>query len=114
MVIICTCIDELIPSDMSSLGETELQRRLEEQRRLFYVAITRCKNEPMVYPGTLILSSCRAMDGVEALRQGIPSRPDQARSLRPSRFLRELGQRQPRSIYGGDYLEQLLSVSVSR
>jgi len=99
---------------MSSLGETELQRRLEEQRRLFYVAITRCKNEPMVYPGTLILSSCRAMDGVEALRQGIPSRPDQARSLRPSRFLRELGQRQPRSIYGGDYLEQLLSVSVSR
>ena len=107
MVIICTCIDELIPSDMSSLGETELQRRLEEQRRLFYVAITRCKNEPMVYPGTLILSSCRAMDGVEALRLGMPPRPGQIRHLRPSRFLRELGQRQPHSIYGGSYLEQL-------
>ena len=107
MVIICTCIDELIPSGGTGLGETELQRQLEEQRRLFYVAITRCKNDPGVYPGTLILSSCRAMDGVEALRQGIPSSPAQAKLVRPSRFLRELGPRQPRSIYGGDYLKQL-------
>jgi len=111
VVVICACIDEFIPSELLNVTETEKPRKLEEQRRLFYVAVTRCKNDPGVYPGTLILSSCIQMSGVEALQQGIPARVDQDRRLRASRFIRELGPRQPRSIYGGDYLAQLQGIN---
>lgn len=54
MVVIMSAIDDLIP-----IGSTA--KKLEEQRRLFYVAITRCKgaNKPtkkVICPGKLVIS----------------------------------------------------------
>ncbi len=49
-VIVCGCIEGLLPSKQSGLSFEEEQRYIEEQRRLFYVAITRARR-------TLVLSS---------------------------------------------------------
>ncbi|TEB09089.1 ATP-dependent helicase [Pelotomaculum propionicicum] len=107
MVIICGCIEGLIPRDDPELTDGERQQLIEEQRRLFYVAITRCKNESGIYPGTLILSSCVEIPGVEAVRLRIPARHDQNRRVVASRFLRELGPQRPRAEVGRDYLLRL-------
>ena len=109
LVVICPCIEGFIPVDSSDKGlnEEELAKELEEQRRLFYVAITRCKNYPEEYPGTLILSSCREMSGAEAKQLGLLARIDRPRRLIASRFLRELGPNRPKAVTGRDYLTSL-------
>lgn len=73
-VVIMSCIDELLPRIAMDATVEERKIQLEEQRRLFYVAITRCKSSSD-YPGTLVISSFVGLPGNEALKINIPASP---------------------------------------
>ncbi len=62
LVIIGSCIDGLLPRFSDDDPSNPDPENLEEQRRLLYVAITRCKFEQDGYPGRLIISSFTRMD----------------------------------------------------
>ena len=96
-VIIMSCIDELLPRvDLDATAE-EKRMQLEEQRRLFYVALTRCKCSPD-YPGTLVISSFVGLPGNEALQINIPAKSSSWRSVRASRFISEFEETAPQTI----------------
>lgn len=81
------------------------QRRMEEeQRRLFYVAMTRVKAEVNGYPGKLIISNFRKIRWNEALRMNIPAPRGSVRTMITSRFISELGPGRPEVISGEDFL----------
>jgi len=109
-VLVTDCNEGLIPMIDPSLTRQEKEKVLEEQRRLFYVAITRCKNEPGNYPGTLILSSCTSMNMQDVYRMNFKPMPRSSGAfceLEASRFINELGANSPRSMRGRDYLSSL-------
>jgi superfamily I DNA/RNA helicase len=103
-VIITTAIQQLLNFLPDDLPENEKKRIIEEQRRLFYVAITRCKCDKNIYPGKLIISSCVKISGRDALQMNIPSRVDQQRTVYATPFIREMGRSAPRTIKGEDFL----------
>ena len=94
LVIVAGCIEGLLPF---IIGDTrmEQERMLEEQRRLFYVAITRSRQ-------ILLLSSVSELPRDLAHRIGAQVRggsPSHARTI-SSRFMAELGQARPAAIRG--------------
>lgn len=93
-VVIMSCIDELLPRINTQSTVEEQRIQLEEQRRLFYVAITRCKCTPD-YPGTLVISSFVGLPGKEALQINIPAKPASWRTVRASRFISEFEDTSP-------------------
>ncbi|MEE2690625.1 MAG: ATP-dependent helicase [Pseudomonadota bacterium] len=104
VTIIAGCVQGLLPrppADGLTLAEQE--QHIEEQRRLFYVGITRVKAAPQYgKPGTLILTYSRQMPVKEALSVGItPAQRmyDQA-ILHASCFIQELGAAAPNPING--------------
>ena len=98
VVIVCGLIDELIP------GLNKSDEEIEEQRRLFYVAITRCKADK-TYPGKLVMSSFLLLDGKEALNMGIiPSSAGRPRQVQSTRFMRDFGRNAPGATSGTDLL----------
>jgi superfamily I DNA/RNA helicase len=104
ITIIGGCVEGLLPRQPDR--ETPLadqQAMIEEQRRLFFVAISRVKADPAAAkPGILILTSSRQMPLATAMGAGIhpaSSRFGVAR-LNASRFLRELGPASPQPIVG--------------
>ncbi|MDI7237914.1 UvrD-helicase domain-containing protein [Leptospira santarosai] len=104
-VIITSAIDPLIPYYDRKLSESEQEKAIEESRRLFYVAITRCKSSENAYPGRLIISSFTSLPIVEAARMGINNvqgRPFV--QVLASRFLQELGPSAPIPIRGNSAL----------
>lgn len=103
-VIIVSANEALLPF-ISQTEESEAKRIEEEQRRLFYVAMTRCENEKNEYVGKLVVSSFIKIDGHEALRMNIPAKPGRLRTMRASRFITELGQECPRPIAGKQYID---------
>ncbi len=96
-VVVMSAIDDLIPR-LDKESEVSTEKQLEEQRRLFYVAITRCKSSVDGYPGTLIISSFVGLPGSEALRINIPARLDSWRLTSASRFIRDFGETAPATI----------------
>ena len=96
-VIIVSAIDELIPN-LDRYEDENREKQLEEQRRLFYVAVTRCKSSDSGYPGTLIISSFVCLPGSEALTLGINASPDRVRSVKASRFIRDFEETAPATI----------------
>lgn len=96
-VVIMSCIDNLLPRIVPDATVEERRIQLEEQRRLFYVAITRCKSSSD-YPGTLVISSFVGLPGNEALQINIPSSPASWRSVRASRFISEFQETAPETI----------------
>jgi DNA helicase-2/ATP-dependent DNA helicase PcrA len=94
LVIVTGCIEGLLPF---IIGDTraEKKRMLEEQRRLFYVAITRVRQ-------ILLLSSVSQLPRDLAHRIGAQVRGGSHRHARTisSRFLAELGQSRPSAIRG--------------
>ena len=94
-VIVMSMIDDLMPHIS---GDKNDNRSIEEQRRLFYVAITRCKGSETDYPGTLILSSFTSLPGNEALNMGIQANAYRTRITSVSRFLRDFGETAPVSV----------------
>jgi DNA helicase II / ATP-dependent DNA helicase PcrA len=106
-VVLTKCVEGLIPKMDGSLSSYEQVESIEEQRRLFYVALTRCKNEPGVYQGTLILNSCVSMHGVDALKLGLSASAGRPKQLIASRFPRELGSMRPNAERGLEYVNRL-------
>lgn len=99
VTIIAGCIEGLLPRQPSADDPPAKQlASIEEQRRLFYVGVTRVKADVNAgKPGILVLSSAAEMPMAEALGSGI--RPAQivygAARLLPSRFLSEFGGHAP-------------------
>ena len=96
-VVIMSTIDELIPR-LDKESNISLDKQLEEQRRLFYVAITRCKSSDVGYAGTLIISSFVGLPGNEASAIGIRANPYNWKSVSTSRFIRDFGETAPATI----------------
>lgn len=99
-VIVCAMVDELMPFVPKGLTPEKTESLLQEQRRLFYVAITRCKGDKD-YKGRLLVSSFVNMPRTKALQLNIPAAKGNAnRRVTATRFLRELGADAPHPILG--------------
>ena len=94
LVIVMGCIEGLMPRIDDNLNAQEQKAALEEQRRLFYVALTRTRR-------TLLLSSVKSLPRQEAYRLGmqVPGRGWYATTI-TSRFVSELGPTRPTPILG--------------
>lgn len=99
-VIVCSMIDELMPFIPADLSTEKKELLLQEQRRLFYVAITRCKGGED-YKGKLIISSFLNIPGTKAVKLNIPAKPNINRKVTSTRFIRDLGKEAPAPIIGG-------------
>lgn len=104
VTIIAGCIEGLLPKQPDpDIPQVEQNAELEEQRRLFYVGITRVKAEPQLgKPGTLIISYSQQMPLAAAMGSGIKPASDNfgQAQLHASRFIREMGTAAPRPIAG--------------
>lgn len=95
LVVVAGCIEGLIPTLEDDLTPTEQAEKLEEQRRLFYVAVTRTRR-------SLVLSSVTRLPRKLAYRMGARVGRGLSASAKTTttRFLRELGPTRPRPIAG--------------
>ena len=100
-VILTSMIDQLMPFIPNRDNAEEVRLSVEEARRLFYVAITRCKASKD-YDGRLIISSFLSIPGLEALRMGIPANPKNFLRTRSTRFITDFGNVAPAAIRGRD------------
>ncbi|WP_246226028.1 ATP-dependent helicase [Chelativorans xinjiangense] len=104
VTIIAGCIQGLLPKQPdNALPAVQQALEMEEQRRLFYVGITRVKAAPNVgSPGTLILTYSQTMPVASALGAGIAPAQMQygLASLHASQFIAELGPAAPQAIAG--------------
>ena len=82
VTIISTIVNSLIPNEDPDATPAEQQRNLEEQRRLFYVGVTRTRE-------ILILSYPVILGGADVVLQLGAHVAPTGRTV-PSRFLREL------------------------
>lgn len=104
VVIIAGCVDGLLPiRPAPQLSAVQQRLLLEEQRRLFFVGITRVKSELQNgKPGTLVLTGSRMWPQRAALGEG--TSPAFIRNgiayFNASRFLADLGPAAPRPIRG--------------
>lgn len=102
VTIIAGCVQGLLPKQPdNTLPAAQQAIEMEEQRRLFYVGITRVKASPNAgKPGTLILTYSQTMSSASARSAGIT--PAQMRygiaSLHASQFIAELGPAAPQPI----------------
>jgi superfamily I DNA/RNA helicase len=99
VVIIAGCVEGLLPTaPEADATPAERQAELEEQRRLFFVGLTRTKAIPAQNrPGVLILTSSRSMSLADAMQSGIrPANVRYGRAIvHTSRFIQELGPAAP-------------------
>jgi superfamily I DNA/RNA helicase len=104
IVVIAGCVDGLLPAEPEpGTAAAERQALLEEQRRLFYVGITRVKAGPSSNrPGSLLMTGSRTMTLADAMQSGIqPARVSYGVVfLHLSRFIQELGASAPAPIAG--------------
>ena len=92
-VFIMGCVEGLIPTRLkSSATPNECEANIQENRRLFYVGITRVKYQSLDKPGYLALSYPQFMPMQDAKQSGIEFVHAQRgkAELRPSRFLSEM------------------------
>ena len=97
-VIVTGVIEGLIPTRDQNLAFEEQMRHIEEQRRLFYVALTRARR-------TLVLSSVLSLPRALAYRMGAVvqgGNRDSADTI-SSTFLGELGPECPQPVSGEDW-----------
>jgi superfamily I DNA/RNA helicase len=105
LVVVAGCMEGLIPFDDAEAPQEERERILEEQRRLFYVAITRPKQ-------TLVLSSVRELPVKLAFKMRAPIKRTNNPALGQtiaSRFYRELGPACPAAVTGSQFLTALVN-----
>lgn len=101
VVLVTDCIQGLIPRLADNLGQAARERELQEQRRLFYVAITRCTER-------LVMSSVSQLSTALAYRIGARLRGPRRRTVRPTittRFISEMGPSAPDAIDGASWIE---------
>lgn len=104
VTIIAGCIEGLLPKQpRDGLSAVETLAEIEEQRRLFYVGISRVKASPSAgKPGTLILTNSRQMPLATAMGAGIaPAQVNYGDAhMIASRFFAEMGQAAPQPVIG--------------
>lgn len=105
IVIVVACVQGILPrKSQEDTSPSEEQLFLEEQRRLFYVAMTRTREH-------LVLSSAIKWPRSAALRMGVMLKPrnsDRANGYaQASQFLDELGPAAPAPILGSAWLATL-------
>ncbi|MGV7222184.1 MAG: UvrD-helicase domain-containing protein [Nitrospinales bacterium] len=98
-VILCSMVDELMPFISKDLSAEVAESQFQEQRRLFYVAVTRCKADT-VYDGKLIISSFLNIPGKKALALNIPSKANVNRKVTSTRFIQDFRDKAPTPILG--------------
>lgn len=102
IVVVAGCVDGLLPAEPDKgTPAAERHAHLEEQRRLFYVGITRVKAAPKSNrPGKLLLTGSRTMTLADAMQSGIkPAGVGYGVVvLHQSRFISELGANAPAPI----------------
>lgn len=100
MVVIVGCIDGLVPTLPDNVPLAEEERVIEEQRRLFYVALTRTRS-------VLVLSSVTTLPRNLAyrIRARITGGVKTHASAVASRFLAELGSSRPAATTGKRFLK---------
>jgi superfamily I DNA/RNA helicase len=95
VVIIAGCVEGLLPTAPDAdATPAERQAELEEQRRLFFVGLTRVKSATADNrPGVLLLTSSRSMALADAMQSGIrPANVQYGRAfVHTSRFIKDLG-----------------------
>lgn len=96
IVIIVGCIHSLIPYVDDELDLAEMPEHMAEQRRLFYVALTRAKE-------VLVLSSFTSLPRALAYKLGAQIGPHD--STIASQFMDELGPRAGAAIHGNDWVD---------
>jgi superfamily I DNA/RNA helicase len=100
LVVVADCIEGVIPRIEPDLPEEDQDRQLHEQRRLFYVALTRTKN-------VLVLSSVARLSKEIAFKVG--ARPggvgQYSVTTIASRLLDELGPTAPKPVRGRDFVQ---------
>lgn len=102
MVVVAGFVAGVLPRIGGDGHGASWRHALEEQRRLFYVAITRTKE-------VLILSSVVRLRGEDAHKLQIPgARRGRVRRVGTSQFLRELGPAAPKPITGDVFLREWL------
>ena len=101
-VVVVGCVAGALPTIKSGLSQTEIQQTIEEQRRLFYVAITRTSQ-------TLVLSSSASAPFADAMGMGlrIAGRLGPNVVLQASPFMSELGPQAPTPLSGNQWKTQL-------
>ena len=99
VVIVTACIKGLIPNVDADLPDADRKEQLREQRRLFYVAITRCKE-------VLVLSSLASMQTSLAFSIGAELRSQSGGFGKAitSQFIRELGPAAPARMSGSEWI----------
>lgn len=104
VTIIAGCMEGLLPKQpRDGLSAAETLAEIEEQRRLFFVGITRVKSSPAEgKPGTLILTNSRVMPMATAMGAGIaPAQVNFGNAhMLASRFLSEMGDAAPAPVAG--------------
>jgi DNA helicase II / ATP-dependent DNA helicase PcrA len=99
VTIIAGCVQGLLPRlPDDDLSAAEQRAQMEEQRRLFYVGITRVKAVPEEGKvGTLVLTYSRQMPTADAMKAGIQPAGTSYGNARliASQFIRELGPTAP-------------------
>ena len=99
LVVVSGCLQGLIPSIDTDATPQEQQRAMEEQRRLFYVAITRTRQ-------TLVLSSVTGLPSAVAFRMRALTTRTVGTTARTvaSQFIHELGPQCPAAVTGQQFL----------
>lgn len=104
VTIVAGCVEGLLPRRPDpDLTAQQAADYLEEQRRLFYVGITRVKAAPdQGKPGTLVITYAQEMPFAEAMQAGIqPAQQAYGTAvLLASRFINELGPTAPAPVAG--------------
>jgi len=99
VAIVLGCLEGLTPTVDRSFAGAAVEANLREQRRLFYVAMTRCKER-------LVLSSVARLPVKLAYKIGARVRGRRGTCATvASRFLGELGPDAPRAVRGRDWAE---------
>ena len=100
-VIVCGCIEGLVPFRKDDEPQAVQRKKLKEQRRLFYVAITRCAQ-------LLVISSFLRIEANMAYKIGAKTRRrGRITNTIASQFLGELGPNAPAAIHGDELLSIL-------
>lgn len=99
LVVVMGCVEGLIPRLPDDGPQADRDQALEEQRRLFYVSITRARQ-------ILVLSSVATLPRDRAYRMGVKVRGRGGNTIRTitSRFIDELGPTRPDPISGPQFL----------
>lgn len=101
-VFIVGCVEGLLPSRPdANFSVQERNAKLQEDRRLFYVGITRVKADPPNRAGYLALTYAQTMNAAAAFKsQIVPVRVQgTVAHLQPSRFIAEMAPTAPASLF---------------